>query len=191
MCGRLNVVNDPLAQWVSNFFGLSFQAVTNSDLRPTQAVSTVIKRNDTFLQLDTHWGIKPSWSKKLIINAQSETAATKKTFRDSFSMYRCLVPCTGWYEWRDEGGSRKQKYVFSYVNSLPVLMAGIWFESGDQQQLVTLTTEPNNRCAKIHKRMPGLILPEDIDVWFGASKDKASSLLQPISDDLIQIERCD
>ena len=190
MCGRLNVVNDPLAQWVSKFFGLRFQAVTNSDLRPTQAVSTVIKRNDTFIQLDAHWGIKPSWSKKLIINAQSETAATKKTFKDSFSMHRCLVPCTGWYEWRDEGGSRKQKYAFSYVNSAPVLMAGIWFESGDQQQLVTLTTEPNDRCAEIHKRMPGLILPDDIDVWFGASKDKANSLLLPISSELIQIERC-
>jgi len=87
------------------------------------------------------------------------------------------VPCSGWYEWRDEGGKRKQKYLFNSSDNEPMLMAGIWFENDDIAQLVTLTTVANESCSKIHKRMPVIIKPEDIKFWFASSSQELRPLI--------------
>jgi putative SOS response-associated peptidase YedK len=78
----------------------------------------------------------------MLINAQSETVASKKTFASAFAHNRCLVPCSGWFEWRDEGNAKKQKYLFSYEDNEPAYMAGILYLCDDAMQLVTLTTAP-------------------------------------------------
>ncbi len=61
--------------------------------------------------MDLSWGIKPSWAKRIIINAQAETVSIKPTFTHSFEKHRVIVPCSGWYEWREEQG-KKVKYLF-------------------------------------------------------------------------------
>ena len=188
MCGRMNVNADPIVEWIYKLLEIPFSTTSNDDLRPTQEVATIATLNGGIQQLDTTWGIKPSWSKKLLINAQGESVAMKKTFQDSFKTRRCLVPCTGWYEWRDEGDSTKQKYLFTQANGDPLLMAGIWYDNSKISQLVTLTTEPNDKCAKIHKRMPVLIQPENIDTWLNASTKDAQSLIEPLHSDKVSIK---
>lgn len=187
MCGRLNVISDPLAMRVSHALNLDYTTISNNDLRPTDHIDAVVFMEGRCLQLGARWGIKPSWSKKLIINAQAETASEKKTFREGFARRRCLVPCTGWYEWRDEGGKRKQKYSFTHSNSRPLLMAGIYFETELGTELVTLTTAPNKKCAAIHKRMPVLIEPTDAEQWFGGSAEEIKPLLLPVHSDTISL----
>ncbi len=190
MCGRLNVTDDPVVQWICDHLGIPFMAKTNTDLRPTQKVATVVY-SGSLQQLNTTWGIKPSWSKKLLINAQGETVATKKTFKTAFTTNRCLVPCTGWYEWHNAGGLKKQKYSFTHADGFPFLMAGIFYDYDQGAQLVTLTTHPNNRCAQIHDRMPLLILPENIDCWFNSTAEQVRPLLEPIDSDLIEVQKCE
>jgi len=175
MCGRLDI-NRSICQVVSDTLGIKFSTSTNNNLCPSEVVSTIIKPPSGFQQLNTQWGIKTSWSKNLLINAQSETISTKKTFQQSFATRRCLVPCSGWYEWRLEG-KNKVKYRFTHSNNEPLYMAGIWYEN-DEHQLVTLTTTPNPKCATFHKRMPVLILPENIDYWFNANIDELPPLLK-------------
>ena len=191
MCGRLNVTDSPTAEWVATYLGIDFSTKTNADLRPTQLVSAITKRGVFLEQLNLTWGIKPAWSKKLLINARGETVATTKTFKNAFSQQRCIVPCMGWYEWRDEGGSRKQKYSFTPEDGIPFLMGGIWFETGDLPQLVTLTTYPNERCGQIHNRMPVLISPDKTDLWFNASENEIQPLLEPVSSEFIRIKKSD
>ncbi len=187
MCGRLNVINDPLAQWVSQVLDLDFRTSTNTDLRPTEHIDTVVSMEGRCLQLGGRWGIKPAWSKKLIINAQGETAAEKKTFREAFAKRRCLVPCTGWYEWRDEGGPKKQKYGFTHSKSDPFFMAGLYFENELGTELVTLTTEPNEKCSEIHKRMPVLIEPANARRWLTGSPRSIQPLLCALDSDIINV----
>ena len=60
------------------------------------------------------WGLIPSWSKdptmgSRLINARSETAREKPSFRAAFKRRRCLVPADGFYEWK-KVGKRKQPY---------------------------------------------------------------------------------
>jgi putative SOS response-associated peptidase YedK len=189
MCGRLNVVDDPLVHWICEVLGVEFTTQTNRDLRPTQTLDTIAATDSGARQLAATWGIKPPWAKKLIINAQAETVAEKPTFKKAFSSQRCIVPCTGWYEWRDEGGPRKQQYAFSHVDGIPLLMAGIWFDQPDRTDLVTLTTQPLERCAAIHHRMPLLIDPEQVGLWLSGPTADLTPIMSINSDDHIAINR--
>lgn len=210
MCGRMNI-DSKHSKIISEFFGCGFSAPSNNNLSPGQNVATLVDNyptndsNDklTFKQLDASWGIKPSWSKRLLINAQSETVLTKTSFKEAIKAHRCLIPCSGWYEWRTEAG-KKQKYLFSHNNDEPLLMAGIWYlnnsdnqsnsqgnKQGDspetKQQLVTLTTIPNVKCGQYHQRMPVIILPQYRDFWFQAPAEQLVPLFQAVDQNYIKV----
>ncbi|NQY87425.1 MAG: SOS response-associated peptidase [Colwellia sp.] len=185
MCGRFHVDNK-ISTIVSNLFNTQFDVATNTNFSPSQTVSTITTAENGYQQINANWGIKPKWSKKLIINAQSETVAIKPTFKQSFQYQRCLVPCNGWYEWRTEDG-KKVKYFFEQVDKVPLYMAGILFKN-EMTELVTLTTAPNEKCAQYHKRMPVLILPEDKDYWFGSSIEQLVPLMNHVNEKFIDIQ---
>lgn len=179
MCGRLNIMADPLNQQVSDELRIRFSAEDNPDLRPTQTVSAVLCGPNGLAQRDMRWGMQPSWSPKLLINAQAETTLHKPTWRRAMQTHRCIVPCTGWYEWRDDGGPRKQRYHFHAQQARPLYMAGLWF-TDTPPRLVTLTTQADTRCTPYHSRMPVLIGPDDIALWLtGSATALASLLAQP------------
>lgn len=187
MCGRMNI-DTKLSPIISEFLGINFIAPDNSNLSPGQTVSTIIKNNGNFQQLNAAWGIKPKWSKNLLINAQSEAVTQKPTFKDAIKSHRCLIPFSGWYEWRTEKG-KKQKYLFSNSNDEPFLMAGIWYQTvNETPQLVTLTTTPNEKCAEYHKRMPVMVLPQNAEYWFNSSVDKLSPIFEAIDGSTIDIK---
>jgi len=169
----------PLSKNVSNNLNIQFLAADNRDLRPTQTVSTITSINNHLQQLDTSWGIKPNWAKKLLINAQAESVAEKPTFRKAFTDHRCVIPCSGWYEWSSTQGNGKQKYLFNYEDHEPIYMAGIWYTPVDEKppQLVTLTTTPIETCRPYHHRMPLLIPESAVEDWVRLSADKVIGLL--------------
>jgi putative SOS response-associated peptidase YedK len=186
--------NSKHSKTISEFFGCDFNAPSNNNLSPGQLVATLVSCNSyddsgnapikepIFQQLDATWGIQPSWSKRLLINAQSETVLSKATFKEAIKTHRCLIPCFGWYEWRTEQG-KKQKYLFSHVNDEPMLMAGIWYfndSENQSRQLVTLTTTPNSKCAEYHQRMPVIVLPQYRDYWFQSSAQQLAPLFEAI-----------
>src|SRR5262245_56820913 len=57
------------------------------------------------------WGLVPAASESTgaggrLINARAESVATRGVFRQSFRFRRCLIPATGFYEWRRQAGRR-------------------------------------------------------------------------------------
>ena len=76
------------------------------NIAPTQLVP-VIRQNPKEPRRELslmRWGLIPSWAKDMsgaamMINARSETAATKPAFRDPLANRRCLIPADGFYEW--------------------------------------------------------------------------------------------
>lgn len=167
MCGRMNVIAAPITQYLREQLQLDFQTIDNRDLRPTQRVDTLMAKASGMGQVTTHWGIQPSWAKRPIINAKLETAAEKPTFKRAYAEARCVIPVSGWYEWRNEDGT-KQKYHFQAANKQPIFMGGIVFKSDTGPRLVTLTTAPTAQCADYHDRMPFLLEPEALDFWLNS-----------------------
>ena len=137
------------------------------------------------------WGLIPSWAKDpsgaaMMINARSETAATKPAFRDALKSRRCLVPADGFYEWQRTGNT-KQPFCFEVNEGSLFVFAGLWDRWKDAngtwvKSCSILTTTPNAVAAAIHDRMPVVLEPDSYDLWLDPGmKDAttASGLLKP------------
>src|SRR5579859_3287012 len=116
------------------------------------------------------WGLIPRWSRDAsiatsTINARSETAATKRAFRDPLRFRRCLIPADGFYEWvRTE--KPKQPYCFEVGEGQLFAFAGLWEgwkdSSGNWIKTCTiLTTTPNAVTSAVHDRMPVILNRDD------------------------------
>ncbi|WP_394204365.1 SOS response-associated peptidase [Shewanella waksmanii] len=170
MCGRLNIIADPLVHIVSDALGVNFNTQTSLDLRPSESIAAIAAKADQLVQVNCHWGIQPSWSKKLIINAKVETAATKKTFSHAYQYERLVIPCSGWFEWSTlNNSSGKNKYLFTHKQHKPLFMAGLQlYDEKQQAKVVTLTTSPSELCGQYHHRMPLLIPSFHCRDWLAA-----------------------
>src|SRR5579862_6037863 len=134
------------------------------------------------------WGLVPAWSKDLavgtkMINARGESVAEKPAFRDAMARRRCLVPASGFFEWKAAPG-RKQPFAITVPDRPLFAFAGLWEawrpRDGDPVETFTIvTTDANDPVAQVHDRMP-VILPKDAeDAWLRADVSEASALLKP------------
>jgi putative SOS response-associated peptidase YedK len=164
------------AQTLENRFKATFKPNTNyqpSVYNGFQFPKTpIIAHNETSAIQMFQWGLIPAWAKdeeirKSTLNARIETIAEKPSFRNSVKQ-RCLVLVDGFYEWQwlDEQGKSKQKYLLHLANDDPFALAGLWNEWINQQTgevvktYTILTTEANELMSTIHntkKRMPVLV----------------------------------
>jgi len=122
-----------------------------------------------------------------MINARSEGAESKPSFRKPLRQRRCLVPCTGFYEWKKiEGGTKsrpkKQPHYIRMQDERVFALAGLWdrWQSPDGETIESytiLTTEPNESIQPLHDRMPVIVDPDDYDLWLD-TKTQAVSLLK-------------
>lgn len=129
------------------------------------------------------WGLVPVWAdaeSKGIINARAESAVEKPAFRAAMKRRRILIPTSGFYEWRTEGG-KKQPYFISMKGGDPFAFAGIWEPRDEIPTCAILTTEPNAVVEPIHNRMPVIIGSDDFDLWLDPKVDasQVAQLLRP------------
>lgn len=164
MCGRFGT-DERLASSIEKALDLSLTIQPNIDTHPSTLITSFIEENGYFYQLDGIWGIKPEWSRGLIFNAKAETIHEKKTFKEAYRHRRCLIPISCWYEWKDEGKPQKTRYRFSLDSHAPLLMAGIYYQHDYVTEIVSLTTEPTEQCARYHPRMPLLYPLSECDTW--------------------------
>jgi putative SOS response-associated peptidase YedK len=204
MCGRFTLFES--SEVLSKDFGapIRFDLAPHYNIAPSQQVVVVRNRPDSgereFALL--RWGLIPSWSKDpaigyKMINARSETAPEKPSFRNAFKYRRCLVPASGFYEWQKQGKT-KQPYYISLREKRgglrPVMaIAGLWerwdghspeegTEGAPIESCTVLTTEANETVAPIHDRMPVIVAPENYDLWLNPSEkdtEAVRALLAP------------
>jgi len=137
-----------------------------------------------------HWGLIPFWAdepEEGIINARSETADEKRVFERAWESRPCLVPSSGFYEWKSPNGGSKQPYRIYREDDPAFAMAGLWdVWEGDDETIscvTILTTEPNDLMNSIHDRMP-VVLPQDAESdWLAADPDTRKELCQPYPKD--------
>ena len=160
-------------------------APTNTNTAPGTGV-TVVRSDQEGRRLDRfRWGLVPSWADdpaigNRMINARSETARTKPSFRRAAASRRCIVPADGFYEWfRVPGGRARQPYLIHRPDGEPYAFAGLWeqwrpraTEDGPPvdpdevlRTVTVLTTSANDTMRPIHDRMPVVLAPSAWGEW--------------------------
>ena len=141
---------------------------TYGEIRPTNVVPVIAsKRSREKSVFPMKWGFS---GRTLLMNARTETAPEKATFRDAWASHRCIVPASWYFEWEHligkDGKKRTgDKYVIRPADSAMTWLCGLYRIEDGLPVFVILTREPGEGIRFIHDRMP-LILPEKyIDDW--------------------------
>lgn len=167
------------------------------------AASIVVVRNSAEGRAGTRmrWGLIPSWAKDpaalpMLHNARGETVAEKPMFRRALRKRRCLIPASGFYEWKAVPDQKsRQPFYISLKDGAPMSFAGLWEcgrnADGELMETCTIiTTSANEMLAPIHHRMPALIDREDWDAWLDTESADISvsvALLQPFDAGRMQV----
>jgi len=163
MCGRyyLEISKDELSH-VSNIDEFKFEA--NFNIAPQSKVPAIINNNLTM----TMWGYFPDWLKsqansRPLFNTRFESVQEKKTFQSAFKNNRCIIPISGWYEWKRDGDN-KTPYYF-YNNSIMFAAGLFWTRSSGDIETSIITREASSNLSVVHNRSPLILNEEELTIW--------------------------
>jgi putative SOS response-associated peptidase YedK len=187
VCGRFSLTAS--GEELAEAFGLDDppEVAPRYNIAPSQPLLVVRRERGKPRAASLRWGFPGGGpdGPDLLINARSETVATRQAFRESFKTRRCLIPADGFYEWkRARDGSdpfhvrRRDQHVFAFAGLWTPLPPG----GNDAGACVILTTEANALIASIHERMPVILAPEAHAVWLdeAAQGDALEGVLRPL-----------
>jgi len=192
MCGRfvINITPEILREVYDLLSVPPLQPRYN--VAPTQEVAAVRENPSGARELvPLHWGLVPHWARDpgigtRMINARSETAHEKPSFRQALKHRRCVIPASGFYEWEKRGKDRIPHYIRLRGGGI-MSLAGLWEswtspEGEVLESCTILTTGANSLVQRLHDRMP-VILPRDgLGLWLDRQvRDSArlAGLFQP------------
>ena len=188
MCSRFSLTSPPEA--VRRFFRLTeLEAFPpRYNIAPTQPV--LIVRSGLSGEREgvlVRWGLIPTWVKDpreftTLINARSETAAQKPSFRAAMRHKRCLVPADAFYEWTGKPGS-KQPHRIGRRDDRLMAFAGLWehwlgADGSEVDTMAILTTAANDDMRGLHDRMPVMLEADQFDAWLDCSSGSSVDAVQ-------------
>lgn len=161
----------------------------NCNLAPTETSPVVLVRDDARVFEPFRWGLVPSWAKSVqaasryaLINARGEEIAAKRTYAEAFRRRRCVVPLSGFYEWKREGKTKRPFAI--HLRDRPVMaVAGVWEcwhppgEVAPISSFAIVTTDANGFMADIHDRMPVILGDQDIAQWLDPEVQESDHVL--------------
>ena len=169
MCGRFTIV--PTMDFSERFHLPPGQApLPRYNVAPGQEVPVIV-RDGGNRAVSMAWGLIPPFVKdpaagRPLINARAGTLLSRPAFRGAVQSRRCLVPASGFYEWRKEGTRRIPFYLRLPAN--PVFSFAGLYETGrvsGPSTFAIVTTTPNRLVAGLHDRMPAILPREKEEVW--------------------------
>jgi len=174
MCGRYTLLADEAE--ILQEYGLTkpiddYQPSYN--IAPGQNVLAIIHDGTNKRAGYLRWGLVPSWAKDekigyKMINARSETAHMKPSFKHLMARKRCLIIADSFYEWKQTDES-KQPQRIQVTNRKLFAFAGLWDKwEKDGKVLFTctmLTKNANDFMKDIHHRMPVILPKSKEDEW--------------------------
>jgi len=184
MCGRY-VIYGPQSRYQEYFATEAWPDFPDRyNIAPSAPVPVIRQAPDGRRVVNLlRWGLVPNWSKDESIgaklnNARGETVSEKPSFRTAYQKRRCIVPASGYYEWQEVPGQRKQPWYIHLKSGEPMAMGGLWesWTNADGEIIRTfcvITTGPNEVMTPIHDRMPVLLRREDWPAWLSPHGDQS------------------
>ena len=149
------------------------------NISPTQHTPVVLQQNGERILDEFRWGFVPYWGKDAI-NADLRNVQRNPTYRRMVNKQRCIIPCNGFYYWKNEG---KKSYAVRVVmkNRAMFGVAGlyeIWRDArGEPLRTCTLVmTEANPLIGEFESRMPAILSPENMARWLDEGTNDLDAL---------------
>ena len=161
------------------------------NIPPTSTVDVLVPEGEGFALRPMRWGLIPARHKGdkppgFTFNARADRVATAWTWKGPFAERRCILPMSGFFEWRREG-KEKTPFHITMRDGGVMPVAAIWERGplkGEEVDTVALiTTEANGTMQPIHDRMPVIIDNDDQAAWL--SGRAGTEILTPAYDDWI------
>ena len=150
MCGRYAFIQANTLYSQLSIQGSLFESY---NIAPTHYAPIIWQEAGMPAWLSARWGLMPNWLrdpqtfKASLFNARAETLQDKASFKGPFKSQRCLVPVSGFYEWKTIGASRQPYYIRPADQSV-MMFAGLydyWQDDTDDLYSYTIiTTSPND-----------------------------------------------
>ena len=163
--------------------------LTSGEIRPTNVAAVIAPNRDGKASVfPMRWGYQiPGAS--LVVNARSETAGTKPTFREDWKTHRCIIPASWYFEWehfKTPSGRTKtgDKYSIQPAGASATWLCGLYRMEDKFPVFTVLTKEPTEDLRRIHDRMPVMLPKEMIRDWINP-KNKPEELLPHALTDMV------
>lgn len=195
MCGRYALSHPEHIATRFDITSADYEYAPSFNVAPG-TYNPIVTQNSPKIASLMKWGLIPHWAKDekigyKMINARAETIDEKTSFKNAFRSKRCIVPTSGFYEWKQLENT-KIPYFITLDEEELFGLAGIYEEwtspTGELlKSYAIITTQPNNLMADIHTRMPVILPKESEDEWL-RSEDQGflKSLLKPYDDEKME-----
>lgn len=185
MCGRYVLVNSTkeieyILQQIEGKTDIPYQT---NEIFPTNTVPILLSVEDKIKIGLANWGFLNPWNTGVTINARSETINQKPMFKNAIKNGRCVIPASGFFEWKTTESHQKQKFYFTTDKASTMYLAGVYQIVNNQRYFVILTKEANDSVHPFHHRMPVILAPTEVSKWLGDTND-ITMLIQGASPDL-------
>ena len=141
---------------------------TYGEIRPTNVVPVIASnRAGSRAVFPMKWGFS---GRMLLMNARTETAPVKPTFKEAWASHRCIVPASWYFEWEhivgNDGKKRTgAKYLIQPKGSPMTWLCGLYRIENGLPVFVVLTREPSDDIRFIHDRIPLIMLGDFVNDW--------------------------
>ncbi len=191
MCGRYSLIFiDDLGKRF-RIFDPTLGIRSHFNVAPSQMMPVIVHQQGKAGMVMMQWGLIPRMTRdpKISvhpINAKGETLTEKPMFSNLLQSHRCLVPASGFYEWKKEGTRKIPFYI--HLKDAPLFaIAGlydVWYDANTTAHptYTIVTTAANELVAQLHNRMPVILKREDEDRWLTGdipAPDEMKKMLGP------------
>jgi putative SOS response-associated peptidase YedK len=185
MCGRYTFQpTEEFYRWF-NIANRLDGLVARYNIAPSQLVPVIIAQSPRRIML-MRWGLIPHWAKEektayKMINARMETLTQRPAFRSLLTANRCMIPASGYYEWKAEARGKTPYYIQPTSHEF-FAFAGLYdvWTNPDGEEIHTftiITKDADGLVAQLHNRMP-VILDRDLeDAWLDTEITSTSDVL--------------
>lgn len=190
MCGRFT----QSFTWaeICDFYRLIDEIAPNLEptwnIAPAQPALVIAKDEDRSRFAAMRWGLVPFWAKDVsvgakLINARAETLDEKAAFRYALRSRRCIIPASGFYEWRRQPKG-KQPYFVTSAGGEPLSLAGLWEVWNELLTFTVITVAANDAVAPLHNRMPAMLTQAEAEEWLAIG---GAGLLRPCANEMLRM----
>lgn len=182
MCGKFYIDDETAREIEKIARRIDSKMAKTGDVHPSEPALILRADHDSTVSEVLRWGYESGRKNTLVFNARTETVRERPMFRYDFETRRCLIPACKFYEWKDTGAKKKEKYEF-FAPEEVLYLAGIYHKDPEGDRFTILTREAEGCMVGIHSRMPLILRREDMENWL-FSETEARKLLDRHFEDL-------